>query len=146
MDDTYFTRLRKSDPLLSPPSSTNSGKIHVYKTAGLHDEKASKNRTLFAPPDEINIEVFISRTSTSNQLFYIQLFSVHQSQMNKSVQPWCLNLIKYNRNDIYIQGSIMKMLYTLGHNVARTVCLFENVCAPKSVECAFLKLYVPQIS
>ena len=33
-----------------------------------------------------------------------------------------------------------------GHTVARTVCLFENLCAPKSVECAFLKPYVPQIS
>ena len=33
-----------------------------------------------------------------------------------------------------------------GHTVARTVYLFEILCAPKSVECAFLKLYVPQIS
>ena len=32
------------------------------------------------------------------------------------------------------------------HTVARTLCLFEIVCAPKSGECAFLKLYVPQIS
>ena len=38
------------------------------------------------------------------------------------------------------------MSVPFGHTVARTVCLFEILCAPKSVECAFLKLYVPQMS
>ena len=27
-----------------------------------------------------------------------------------------------------------------GHTVARTVCLFEILCAPKSVECAFFEI------
>ena len=29
------------------------------------------------------------------------------------------------------------MSVPFGHTVARTVCLFEILCAPKSVECAF---------
>ena len=33
-----------------------------------------------------------------------------------------------------------------GHTVARTVCLFEILCAPIQLNVPFLKLYVPQIS
>ena len=32
------------------------------------------------------------------------------------------------------------MSVPFGHTVARTVCLFEILCAPKSVECAFLEI------
>ena len=32
------------------------------------------------------------------------------------------------------------MSVPFGHTVARTVCLFEIVCAPKSVECAFFEI------
>ena len=50
---------------------------------------------------------------------------------------------------IYIRAGIhleKDMSVPFGHTVARTVCLFEKFCAPKSVECAFFKLYVPHIS
>ena len=32
------------------------------------------------------------------------------------------------------------MSVPFGHTVARTVCLFEILCAPKSVECAFIEI------
>ena len=32
------------------------------------------------------------------------------------------------------------MSVPFGHTVARTVCLFEILCAPKSVECAFFEI------
>ena len=31
------------------------------------------------------------------------------------------------------------------HTIARTVCLFEMVCAPNQLNVPFFKLYVPQI-
>ena len=41
-----------------------------------------------------------------------------------------------------IQGSIWEkdMSVPFGHTVASTVCLFEILCAPKSVECAFFEI------
>ena len=38
------------------------------------------------------------------------------------------------------------MSVPFGHTVARTVCLFEILCAPIQLNVPFLKLYVPQIS
>ena len=49
---------------------------------------------------------------------------------------------------IEVQGIHLEkdMSVPFGHTVARTVCLFEIVCAPIQLNVPFFKLYVPQIS
>ena len=46
------------------------------------------------------------------------------------------NLISHAYTGIHL-GKDMSVPF--GHTLARTVCLFEILCAPKSVECAFFE-------
>ena len=52
-----------------------------------------------------------------------------------------LNLVKCV-NGFLVSGIHLEkdMSVPEGHTVARTVCLFEILCAPKSVECAFFEI------
>ena len=57
--------------------------------------------------------------------------------LQKSVTRCMFNVICVTRAGIHLEKD---MSVPFGHTVARTVCLFEILCAPKSVECAFFKI------
>ena len=54
------------------------------------------------------------------------------------------NVIGFDGKDQFVLCSGIHlekdMSVPFGHTVARTVCLFEILCAPKSVECAFFEI------
>ena len=54
----------------------------------------------------------------------------------------CYVSLKTAKKCVTVSGIHLEkdMSVPFGHTVARTVCLFEILCAPKSVECAFFEI------